>query len=166
MRRRGISGIATSGAENALHIVRHNSASRSFLHIVTQKSGSRNSLPSVIQKSESRSLSTMRSPGDRRFRAAMWQLTWQTNEPATRNVHSVHGVAVDALRSPTVRAGEVSRTISRKLPTDMSQRAKRRWRRSLRAGAEARPGTRRSLARPLSAKPDIAADVAVGPLLP
>src|SRR5262245_57044073 len=60
MRRRGISGIATSGAENALHIVRHNSASRSFPHIVTQKSGSRSLLPSVAQKSGSTNSLTMR----------------------------------------------------------------------------------------------------------
>src|SRR5262245_7801506 len=59
-RRRGISGIATSGAENALHIVRHNSASRRFPHIVTQKSGSRSLLPSVAQKSGSTNLLTMR----------------------------------------------------------------------------------------------------------
>src|SRR5262245_145963 len=59
MRRRGISGIATSGAENALHIVRHNSASRSFPHLVTQKSGSRSLLPSVAQKSGSTNLLTM-----------------------------------------------------------------------------------------------------------
>ena len=48
---------------------------------------------------------------------------------------------------------------------DTKRHAKLRWRRSLRAGAEARPGTRKSLARPLSGKPDIAADIAVGPLL-
>src|SRR6185436_12442122 len=44
MRRRGTSGITTSGAENAFHTVPQKSGSRSLFQIATQKSGSRSLL--------------------------------------------------------------------------------------------------------------------------